>query len=160
MTLLSPSDDELPLLIQEYNDMDPYLRSEFLEALGTTRAGWKSKVAAYERRRGAERGRRSSTDTPQEKGSPSGSVSARPPVLRAVVVVGLPQTFEHIEFLLLGVDGDEGARSRRRYRSAPPARGFAAAGPGRSRSGSSRRAASQGSPGVPLVRIVIMMSEE
>jgi hypothetical protein len=161
VTPISPSDDDIPRLIQEYNSMDPHLRSEFLDAMGMTREGWRSMVATHERRRQANRGRRSSTNASQTESSSTsgrdGNESSEREVL--VVSVRLPRAARRLELLLEAGDSNGNARSER-YGSAPPSRGFATTGPGRRRSGGGRRPGFRGRPDDPRVTIVIVLPEQ
>ncbi|WP_405012615.1 hypothetical protein [Kitasatospora sp. NBC_01539] len=159
MTLLSPSDDDIPSLIQEYNSMDPYLRSELLEAMGMTREGWRSMVSAYERQRRAAGRQRASTNASQAEGSStSGGVGNESPESKAVVVaVRLPRATGRVELRFDAGGGNDNARPRP-YSSAPPSSGSAATGPGRSRSGGGRRLGFRGRSDASVV-IVIMLSE-
>ncbi|AOP46228.1 hypothetical protein [Streptomyces lydicus] len=161
MTLLSPSDDDMPSLIQTYNSMDLYLRSEFLDAIGKTREGWRSMVAAHERQRRAIGEQRASANAEQTEGSSASERDRSESSDRKAVVIAirLARARKRIDFLLDAGEGNGNARSGR-YRSAPPPRGFAATGPGRRRSGGGRRSGFRGRPDVPLIRIVIMLSEE
>ncbi|MFI0718473.1 hypothetical protein [Streptomyces sp. NPDC021224] len=155
MAMLFPDDDDdISSLIREYNSMDPAQRSDFLEAHGLTREGWRSRVAAHERRRRAAREARSSTDAPHAGRDGSGFSSDGEVV---VVTVRLPRPIRRVDILLDAVEGGVEERSLR-HRSAPPASGRGATGPGRRRSGSRRPSGSRGRPGTRL--LVIVLSEE
>jgi hypothetical protein len=157
-TPLSPSDDDIPSWLKEYYSMDPQLRSDFLEAIGMTRDGLKSTIAAYERRRRAARERRSSTDASQ-----AGSVSEHEgnvPSGRKVAVVALrlPKAAERVEFLF-DVGAGHGHAGPWQHRSAPPSRGKGATGPGRANAGR-RQLGLRGRSDIALVRVVIVLPEK
>jgi hypothetical protein len=156
MTPLSPSDDDIPSWLKEYYAMDPYLRSEYLLATGTTKA----MITECERRRHAARERQRSKATASSQAeagsSKEGGVSSeREPV---VVAVRTSKAMLRFEFR---VDADAVGSSGRswRYRYAPPSRGAAATGPGRHRSGGPRPSRFRGRPGVSLISIVIRLPE-
>jgi hypothetical protein len=154
VTTLSP-DDDISSLIREYNSMDAYQRSDFLDTIGTTRKGWQSMVAAHERRRNAARESRSSTDGSQAGQDGNGSSEGE----EVVVAVRLPRATKRVE-LLLDAGEDGGDERSLRHRSAPPARGPAATGPGRRRADDSRRPDLRGRPGVRSISIVIVLPEK
>ncbi|UGQ13483.1 hypothetical protein LO772_07715 [Yinghuangia sp. ASG 101] len=150
MTPSSHSDDEITSWIQEYNAMDPCLRSEFLE-------GWGAMVAANNRRR-ASRSSRLSANSSQVDGTSRSNNNDNDPFEpdSVVVVVRLPKATEDVEFLL---DARGGTGRSWRYRSSPPPRGSAGTGPGRRRSGG-RRHELRGRSDAALIRIVITLSEK
>lgn len=159
MSLLSPEDDDrMSSLIRAYNSMDPYQRSEFLDARGTTRPGWQAEVAAHERRRRAARESPSSTDASRAGRSAASGPNDNGPSEgdEVVFTVRVPSSVEQVELLL---DAGESSGNERPSRgsSAPPARGPAATGPGRRRSDDSRRSGPRGRSGAHLIRIVIVL---
>ncbi|MFJ7249145.1 hypothetical protein ACIQWA_31585 [Kitasatospora sp. NPDC098652] len=161
MTPFPPSDDDLPSLIKKYNSLDRHLRSEFLDAIGTTGSGWRAVIAAYERRRAAAGRQTSSNDARTEESSSTGRDGSVSSERKAVVIaVRLTRATEFIE-LLLEANGGTGNGRSRRYRSAPPSQGFAVTGPGRRSSvGDRRLGRRRGRSGGSVLRIVITLSEK
>lgn len=106
MTPRSLIDDDIPLLLQAYNSMEPNSRSDFRASMGLTLEGRRSWVRTYERRQRAASAERSSDE---------------------VVAVRVPRATKRFEILF-----DRGVPPGRtrsgRYRSAPPSRGGAATG--------------------------------